>query len=125
MTHVTMCEEAVQTMTQWITEFTNAALVEADMRMKMTKTYSQHIQQQEKVSTTTPVEIAKKMVKYKHTCEFSKVGCKERFESMTDMRRHTHNCNFNYGLTDEGYEIGRITTVFDKAERKLFMFRVQ
>ena len=52
----TMCEEAVEAMTQRITEFADAALAEADMRMKLSKTYTQHLQRQEKVAAATTEE---------------------------------------------------------------------
>ena len=72
-----MCEEAVEVMTQRITEFADTVLTKAkaDMRMKPSKTCTQHLQRQEKVAAATVEEIEKKMVKYKHTCEFAKTGC--------------------------------------------------
>ena len=37
------------------------------------------------------------------------------------MRIHACSCNFNYGLTDEKWEVEEILTVFGRAERKLFL----
>ena len=118
-----MCEMAVEDMTKRLTEFADAAAQEADMTVKLVKTYSQHLQQQEKVRRATDEEIATKTAEYKHVCEFAKAGCKERFKTKTGMRIHSSTCNFNYGLTDQKWEVEKIIAVFGRAERKLFLVR--
>ena len=60
-----MCEGTVANMSARLTEFANAALKHADMRVKLAKTYTQHIQQQDAVKKATAGEIKAKMSKYK------------------------------------------------------------
>ena len=118
-----LCEETVDGMTTRLTELADAALKEADMRVKLAKTYTQHIQQQEDVARATDKEIAAKTAKYKHSCTFAKAGCKERFKTKAGMKIHCRACNFNYGLTERKWEVEKITAVFGRAERKLFLVK--
>ena len=69
-------------MTVRLTNFADAALREADMKVKLSKTFTQHIQPLRQVDVTTDAEVAKKMKKYKHVCEFAKAGCTQRFKQM-------------------------------------------
>ena len=118
-----MCEITVEGMTKRLTEFADAALKEADMKVKLAKTLSQHIQQQEKVARATDEEIMKKTATYKYECEYAKAGCKERFKTRTGMKIHCCACNFNYGLTEKTWEVEEILAVFGKADRKLFLVK--
>ena len=99
-----MCE-GVEAMTTRLTEFADAALQEADMKIKLTKTYTQHLQKQGKIAKATDEEVTAKAATYKHPCEFEKSGCKHRFKTKTGMRIHRSACNFNYGLTGEKWEV--------------------
>ena len=118
-----MCEEAVEEMSIRLTSFADAAMAKADMRVKLTKTFSQHVQPLQKVAAATDEEVAKKMENYKHACEYVKAGCTQRFKTKAGMHIHVCNCNFNYGLTDEKWEVDQILEVFDMTSRKLFLVR--
>ena len=93
------------------------------MKVKLAKTFSQHIQKQEKVTRATDEEIVKKTAAYKHACEYAKAGCKERFKTKRGMRIHCSAYNFNYGLTEKKWEVEDILAVFGRAERKLFLVK--
>ena len=75
-----MCAETEEEMTARLTSFADAALVKADMRVKLTKTFNQHLQQLQQVSAATDNEVSEKMASYTYTCEFSKAGCVQRFK---------------------------------------------
>ena len=55
------------------------------MKMKLKKTFTQHVQVQEAVSTATTAEINKKESSYKHACAFAKAGCTARFKTKKGM----------------------------------------
>ena len=110
-------------MTVRLTNFADAALREADMKVKLSKTFTQHIQPLRQVDVTTDAEVAKKMKKYKHVCEFAKASCSQRFKTKTDMKIHSCSCAFNYGLTDRKWEVEKILDVFGNATRKLFLVK--
>ena len=93
------------------------------MRVKLAKTYTQHIHQQENVVRATDKEIAAKTAKYKHACTIAKAGCKKRFKTKAGMKIHCRACSFNYGLTERKWEVEKITTVFGRAERKVFLVK--
>ena len=118
-----MCEGTVANMTTRLTEFADAALEHADMQVKLSKTYTQHVKAQVKTTAATAMEIAAKMKKYKHACEYAKAGCRERFKTKAGMRIHACSCNYNYGLTEEKWEVDKILAVYGKAERKLFLVK--
>ena len=115
-----MLEWHVEDMTVRLTEFANAALEREDMKVKLAKTFNQHLQRQEKVGKITTQMLDKKMQSYKYQCEFAEAGYTQRFKTKRDMKIHMCTCIFNYGTTDEAYQVDEITTVFGKAERRLF-----
>ena len=118
-----MCDEAVNGMTTRLTNFANAAQKEADMKVKLAKTFSQHVQPLQIIGKITDEEVEQRMRQYKHACEFVKAGCTQRFKTKTGMKIHSCNCNYNYGLTDEKWEVEKIIDVFGKSTRKLFMVK--
>jgi len=70
-----MCAETVEEMTTSLTVFVDVSLTKADMCVKLSKTYNQHLQPLQKVTEATDEEVTKKMASYNHKCEFAKVGC--------------------------------------------------
>ena len=77
-----MVEEEV---TERLTTFVDKAIEKTDMEMKLSKTFSQHVQVQDKVVAPTVVEIKKKENSYKHACVFAKAGSTARFKTKKDM----------------------------------------
>ena len=119
-----MLAETVDEMTSRLTNFANAALKEADMRVKLSKTHTQIVQQRQKVPTATAAEVKAKERKYKYACEFVQAGCTARFKTLKGMRCHRSSCRFGYSqITEEKYEIDEIIDVFGKIERRLFLVK--
>lgn len=56
-------------------------------------------------------------------CEHAKAGCKERFKTKHGMKIHSATCKFNYGTTEETYEVGSICVVFGKKERQFYLVK--
>ena len=88
-------------MTQRLTKFADASLELADMKVKLSKTFTQHVRCQEKVAPATAAEITAKEATYKFPCEFSGAGCRARFKTKQGMMVHSTTCNFGYGTTEE------------------------
>ena len=119
-----MLAEAVDEMSNRLTNFANAALKEADMRVKLSKTHTQIVQQRQTVPTATGAEVKAKERKYKYVCELVQAGCTTRFKTLKRMRRHRSSCRFGYSqITDEKFEIDEIIDVFGKIERHLFLVK--
>ena len=119
-----MVEEAVTAMTERLTTFADKAIEKADMKMKLQKTFTQHVQVQEAVSTATTAEINKKESSYKHVCAFAKAGCTARFKTKKGMLRHKCSCRFGYTwISEKQYEVAEILDVFGRIERRLFLVR--
>ena len=114
---VTMLAWNTNEMTARLTKFADKSLSLADMKVKLSKTFSHIVQEQDSVETPTEEEITAKEQSYAHACTFAAAGCKERFKTNHGMHVHSANCKFNYGTTEEVYEVGSITAVFGKRER--------
>ena len=106
-----MCDTAVESMTTRLTNFADGALEKADMKVKLKKTFSQHLQELQAVSAATDEEVEIKMKQYKYQCEYVKAGCKHRFKTKAGMTIHCCSWEFNYGLTDEKWEVAQIVAV--------------
>ena len=91
------------------------------MQVKLSKTWTQNLQELPKIGAATDVEVANTMAKYKYVCEFAKAGCSQRFKTKAGMKIHWSSFNFNYGLTEERWEVECIIAVFGNASRKLYL----
>lgn len=107
-------------MTERLTEFANQALYRADMKVKLTKAFSQIVQQQEAVDAATTAGIQVQEEKYKFKCSYWNEGCSARFKSKKGMHIHRSTCNFGYGTTAEKFEVAKVTDVYGKSSRKLY-----
>ena len=61
-----MISNTVERMTARLTKFADAAKARADMKVKLSKTFSHHVERQEKVVPATADEIKAKEVTYEH-----------------------------------------------------------
>ena len=113
----------VEQMTVRLTKFADASKSEADMELKMSKTFTQHVCRQAKVDAATPQEIKAKEQEYKFSCLFCDAGCDARFKTEQGMLRHATTCDFNYGVSSKYYEVEKVMAVYGKASRKLFRVR--
>ena len=116
-----MTEWHVEDMSKRLTEFSDAALAKADMKVKVSKTFSQMVCKQVEVGKITEQEIKAKTASYKYACTYEKAGCTQRFKTKRGMAIHAGYCSFNYGLEDEPTPLERIVDVFGKSARKLFL----
>ena len=116
-----MMEYTVADMTNRLTIFADAAKQDADMQVKMKKTFTQLVCEQDPVEAPTAAELTAKELTYKHQCKFAKAGCGERFKTKQGMQIHSASCKFNYGTTEETFAVQNIKEVFGKKVRRLFL----
>ena len=93
---------------------------EADMFVKLPKTFTQIVQTQPKVGAATKEEIAKVQASYPVPCDFAGAGCDARFKTKRAMYIHRNNCNYNYNTSEKPHEVKEIVGVYGRTERKLF-----
>ena len=117
---VTILGEEVEELTTRLTNFADAAIEEADMYVKLKKTFSQIVQDQEKAAPPTEQDIKEVEQDYKFTCEFADRGCTVRLKTQRAVNIHSVKYTFGYGATEESFEIEEIKEVYGKASRRLF-----
>ena len=91
-----MMSDTVEEMTLRLTKFADSSKQRADMKVKLSKTWTHHVQQQQQQTPATAEEIAAKEASYDHPCYFEKDGCPARFKTVQGMLTHTTTCPFNY-----------------------------
>ena len=69
-----MASFTVEEMTARLTKFADAVLARADMKTKLSKTWTQHVQRQEAQEPATEAEIAAKEASYDYPCLFEHDG---------------------------------------------------
>ena len=108
-------------MTQRLTTLADAAIEQADMKVKLTKTYTQKVSKQKPVAKATSSEIQAKMKTYPHECEFAGAGCTARFKTARGMHIHRARCQFRYYFASfTKYEVETVVDVFGHSARRLF-----
>ena len=93
-------------------------MTKADMKVKVSKTFSQMVCKQVEVDKITEQEIKAKTEIYKYAYTYEST---QRFKTKRGMAIHAGYCSFNYGLEDEPTPLERIVDVFGKSARKLFL----
>ena len=112
-----MAEYSADQLSERLTEFADKALSETDMKVKLSKTFSQIVQQQEAVDTATAAEIEEQEKQYKFKCSYCDEGCTQRFKTRRGMHIHRSSCNFGYNTTAKTFDVAKITAVFGKQSR--------
>ena len=111
-------ETTADDMTTRLTAVANASKEQADMIVNMAKTVSQHVHKRQAIKVTS-TEAKAVEVKYKHQCDF----CSRRFKTQGNMLKHREHCVYNYGTTDEVFEIENIVDVFGYAHSRWFLVK--
>ena len=113
-----LIEPRVDDMTCRLTMLADASCREADMDVRMDKTFSQHVCRRAAATITTAEAIAVQ-VKFKHKCDF----CDRRFQTITAMQQHRESCVHNYEDTDQVFEIEKIVNVFGHIKARWFLVK--
>ena len=113
----------VDEMTQRLTKFADGAKENADMRVKLKKTFSHIVQAAPNTGKATVDEISKVERKFKFPCDFEGAGCTARFKTRGAMRTHRAHCTFNYERTAtvKKFFVKSIRAVFGHKQRRLFL----
>ena len=101
-----LAEETVDAMTERLTRLADASESEADMKINMTKTMSQHVHKRHPIKVTES-EVARAESKYKHQCDF----CLRKFKTDRAMQIHRASCVHNYATTDEVFVLEKFVGV--------------
>ena len=64
----------MQDLSKRLTEFADAAVARADMKIKLSKTFSQLVSRREKVDTISEEAVVKKMKSYQFACTYVREG---------------------------------------------------
>ena len=96
-----MLERTTEEMTCRLTNFADKSNALADMKVKLNKTFSQIVQEQDPIAAPTEEEITAKESKYAHACEYAKAGCGERFKTRTGMKIATKWTQYHQFLVKE------------------------
>ena len=119
---IAMIGPSAAALTDRLTTFANESLQRADMQVKLKKTFTQVVKEQEPVDKATEEEIEEAEAKFDFKCEYASAGCQQKFKTQKGARIHSCNCAFRDGLgvTEEEFTVDRITAVFGKKERRMF-----
>ena len=113
-----LIEPTVEAMTKRLTDLANASISEADMRINMTKTVSQHVHKRKPLKVTA-TEVAKVEAKYNHQCDF----CQRKFKTNRAMLIHRASCVHNYATTEEVFVLEKIVGVFGHKDARWFQVK--
>ena len=111
-----LVESTVEEMTKRFTRLADKSLKEADMVVRMDKTYSHHVCRGGDVEVTDE-EIMKVNDKLEHTCDF----CKRKFETKRGKNIHRASCIYQYTASEERFTIEKILAVFGQREARWFL----
>ena len=96
-----------------LTRIANKSMEMADMKVYMTKTFSQHVHKRGEI-TVIDAEMNAAQKKHAHKCNF----CESRFKTQRDMYIHWANCIHNCNTTDTAYGVADVLGVFGFIEAR-------
>ena len=113
-----LAEAKIDDMTTRLTTLADKSLSEADMRIRMDKTFTQHVQIQDEVKVTKEEAMAAQR-KFKVKCDF----CDRRFKTEAAMQIHRAACAFNYNTTEKTWVVEGIVGVFGRIGARWFLVK--
>ena len=113
-----LTETRIEKMTERLITLADRSVAEADMKIRMDKTYSQHVQIQEK-QKVNEAEMLAAQKKFKIKCDF----CERRFKTEAAMHTHSASCPHNYGTTEETFPVEEIVGVFGRIDSRWFLVK--
>ena len=113
-----LAEETTEVMTTRFTELADKSLAEADMKIRLDKTFSQHVYRHEDV-TVTEEEIKKTHEGLEFGCDF----CMRKFATKRAMHIHRASCIHQYVVSEERYVIEDILNVFGPKDARWFLVK--
>ena len=113
-----LAEERIEEMTTRLTALADGSVQDADMTVRMDKTFSHHVGKQE-LQEVTAEEVLAAQADFEHQCDF----CDRRFKTKSAMRIHRDACPYNYGTTDEVFELEKIVGVFGRINQRWFLVK--
>ena len=115
-----MMERETDTMTARLTTLVDGALHDADMQVKMPKTFSQHVFKRDTAKVSHAEAVATQQ-KYKKECQF----CGRRFKTTQAVRIHEAKCIYSYNATEEYFTVEKIVGVFGRLGQRWFLVKFE
>ena len=115
-----MLERDVDVMSTRLTALADGAKKDADMQVKMSKTFSQHVGRKETVAIGHAEAVAAQK-EYKNECEF----CARKFKTKRAVKIHATSCAHRYGTTEEYFDVEKITGVFGRLGQRWFLVKYE
>ena len=115
-----LVDSTVTGMTTRLTKIADASQEEADMKISVPKTFTQHVHEREEIAVTTD-EVAAIEAKYAHKCDF----CERSFKTRRGMLIHRARCQYNYNTTDEVFVLEDIVGMFGHRHSRWFKVKWQ
>ena len=113
-----LVERQTEVMKKCLTTLEDGAWQDADMMVKMKKTFSQHVGRREKIKIEHD-EVTKIQKSYKYACEF----CTRKFKTRKAAAIHMASCVHSHGVTEEYYEVEDIIDVFGRLGNRWYLVK--
>ena len=113
-----LVERETEVMTKRLTSLADGAWKDADMQVKMKKTFSQHVGRREKIKIEQD-EVVAIQKSYKHACEY----CNRKFKTKRAAQIHMTSCVHAYGVTEEYYEVEDVIGVFGRIGNRWYLVK--
>ena len=111
-----LVEERIEEMTERLTALADKSVSEADMMVRLDKTFTHHVQIQDKQKASVEEALAAQE-KFKVKCDF----CTRRFKTKAAMYTHRASCPYNYGTTEEAFEVEEVVGVFGRLGARWYL----
>ena len=115
---VALISGTVEDMTRRLTAIADGARADADMSVSLPKTFSHHVHKRAKAKVTS-AEAKTAESKYKYKCDF----CPRRFKTDKNMQIHRCNCIYNYGTTQEIFEVEQVIGAFGHVDNRWLLVK--
>ena len=113
-----LLEPKVQDMSERLTSLADGAEADADMKVSIKKTFTQHVGKRGDIKISKE-EAAAAQDSFSHKCDF----CNRKFNSRKAMLLHRNSCIHQYNTTEEVFTVEDIVGVFDCLENRWLLVK--
>ena len=113
-----LLEPKVQDMSKRLTSLADGAEADADMKVSIKKTFTQHVGKRDDIKISKE-EAAAAQDSFSHKCDF----CNRKFNSRKAMLLHRNSCIHQYNTTEEVFTVEDIVGVFGWLENRWLLVK--
>ena len=106
-----LADEKIEDVSKRLTQLADASVEQADMVVRMDKTFTHHVKDQEK-QTVNAEEVMAAQRKFER-----------HFKTTAAMYTHRASCPYNYATTEKAFELEKIVGVFDRLGSRWFLVK--